>query len=123
MKVIRLGQSLMNSGDIPPPKPPTADLEVFYKKNTGMIGELKADCTTVPSPAYSSDDSNFPNNEPISLWKDFNGSANAAIQVECPDSPLYKDGKAHFFSGTPNFRTTSDISLTDEFTMYIKVKQ
>tara|TARA_R110002110_G_scaffold54725_1_gene156799 strand:- start:238 stop:1011 length:774 start_codon:yes stop_codon:yes gene_type:complete len=122
MKIIRLGQSLMNSGDIPPPQPPTGDLRVFYKKNTGMTGDLEADCTTVPSPTYSSDDSNFPNNAPISAWKDFNGSANAAIQATCTDRPLYQTGgKAHFDSHTPHFNTTSDITLTDEFTMYIKV--
>lgn len=110
----------MNSGDIPPPPPPTADLEFYLRKNQGMEGNLEADCVTVPSPLYSSDDSNFPTNAPISLWKDFAGTGNSAIQTTCANRPLYRAGKAHFDSGSPNLEISSQIDLTGEFTMYFK---
>ena len=119
MKVIRLGQTLVNGGAFPPP-PPTANALLFLKRNTHMYSGFDSLCATV-TPPTSSDASTIVADSPLTKWEDYNGSGIYAEQAVCLDCPEYLFGYGYArFDGTQFFDMNTPVSLTGEFTIYVK---
>lgn len=119
MKVIRLGQSLVDGGAFPPP-PPTANALLFLKRNTHMYSGFDSVCATV-TPPTSSDASTIGVDSPLTKWEDYNGSGVYAEQTSCIDCPQYQYGYGYAaFDATRYFNINTPVTLTGEFTIYVK---